>query len=161
MSKSHADLALWPLGNPVWIQGNRGQIERAVDNLVTNALEAMPNGGRLTVGLQWIDLPEKLVCFNGEAGPGSYAVLYVSDTGKGMEEETVPCIFEPFFSTKHPSQSVGLGLSEVFGIVEQSIGRIQVDSKPGRGTTIRIYFKGVRDRAGERGLRSGSSAIAA
>ena len=107
-------------------------------NLAVNARDAMPDGGVLTLRTAVID--------DGEAGepPGRIAHLLVADTGVGMSEQVKRQIFEPFFTTKGPDKGTGLGLATVFGIVEQSGGRIGVVSSPGLGTTFRISCPGAK-----------------
>ena len=119
---------------PVLVRADPAQLSQVVVNLAVNAEDAMPGGGCLTIETSELD-------FDGEdEREGPYAVLAVSDTGVGMDEDTRTQIFEPFFTTKSRGKGTGLGLSTVFGIVEQSGGDIAVDSELGRGTTIRVYL---------------------
>ena len=117
-----------------------GQIEQMIMNLVVNARDAMPRGGRITIQTDSTDLSETQARENPELQPGIYTVLQVSDTGKGMDETTMNRIFEPFFTTKDVGKGTGLGLATVFGIVKQSGGFIEVKSALGSGSTFRAYL---------------------
>lgn len=122
------------------VMADKGQIEQVLMNLVTNARDAMPAGGVLTLesGLEFID--EGFVKRNGFGLPGRYARLMVHDTGHGMDEETREKIFDPFFTTKDVGKGTGLGLSIIYGIVKQHNGFITVDSSLDRGTTFCVYL---------------------
>jgi CheY-like chemotaxis protein len=117
-----------------------GQIEQVLMNLATNARDAMPEGGELSISTEVQVLGEDFTEAHGYGRQGSCALITVSDTGIGMNESTRGKIFEPFFTTKEQGKGTGLGLSMVYGIVNQHEGNISVYSEPGRGTTFRILL---------------------
>jgi two-component system, cell cycle sensor histidine kinase and response regulator CckA len=120
------------------LRADPGQIEQMLVNLAVNARDAMPNGGTL-----WIRTNVSTEHETTRGGDRSWVVLTVTDTGNGMDEATRKRIFEPFFTTKGPGKGTGLGLATVYGIVQQSGGRIEVCSEPGRGATFTVYFPTV------------------
>jgi CheY-like chemotaxis protein len=117
-----------------------GQIEQVVINLAINARDAMPGDGTLEIGTSAADLDDRYVEQHPGARPGPHAVISVSDDGVGMSSQTREQMFEPFFTTKPVGKGTGLGLATVYGIVSQAGGHILTDSRPGRGTTIRVLI---------------------
>lgn len=116
------------------------QIEQVLMNLATNARDAMPRGGVFTITIEDIMLDQEFITYHGYGKLGRYALLTVSDSGMGMDEETRQRLFEPFFTTKEVGKGTGLGMAVVYGIVKQHDGYIQVYSEPGMGTTFKIYL---------------------
>jgi PAS domain S-box-containing protein len=121
------------------------QIHQIVLNLVVNARDAMPHGGRLTIGTANVELSEEQCRMQGQSKPGQYVVLSVSDNGNGMSKETMAHMFEPFFTTKEPGKGTGLGLATVYGIVQQNGGFVSVHSELCTGSTFSIYLPRARD----------------
>jgi PAS domain S-box-containing protein len=122
------------------VRADPSQLEQVVLNLVVNARDAMPDGGRLTVKVEHVELDESAAISLVEGHAGPYARLSISDTGTGIDEQTRAKLFEPFFTTKEQGKGTGLGLSIVYGIVKQTGGYITVISEPGRGATFVIYL---------------------
>ena len=117
-----------------------GQLASALLNLVLNARDAMPQGGKLVVEVRNSSLDESDVDVNGEARPGDYVMVAVTDTGSGMIAEVASRAFEPFFTTKEVGKGTGLGLSMVYGFAKQSGGLMQIHSEPGHGTAVKLFF---------------------
>ncbi|MBI5848120.1 MAG: response regulator [Nitrospirae bacterium] len=122
------------------VMADAGQIDQALMNLCTNARDAMPDGGVLTLATRRARLEENFFRDYGTARPGMYAVISVADTGLGMNKETLKKIFDPFFTTKEVGKGSGLGLSTVYGIVKQHGGYLDVVSEEGEGTAFNMYF---------------------
>lgn len=136
------------LGDELWlIETDPGQISQVVMNLAVNARDAMPQGGTLTIRTENIHLTKADGRISPELDAGKYVRLTVSDTGQGMDDQTISRIFEPFFTTKEAGKGTGLGLSTVYGIVAQSNGGISVHSEPGSGTRFEIYLPCVQEPA--------------
>ena len=126
------------------VEADSGQIQQVLTNLVVNALDAMPQGGRLRIQTSRIDVADLPPGTNVVTAQGRFVVLTVEDTGCGMDGETLSHAFEPFFSTKDSSKGTGLGLATVYGIVRQSGGYIAATSELHRGTTFRVYLPEVQ-----------------
>ena len=122
------------------VNADRGQVEQMIMNLVVNAVDAMPDGGKLKIATENIKFDEAYVRSHPAAKLGKYVMLSVSDTGSGIDLETQARVFEPFFTTKEEGKGTGLGLAMVYGAVEQAGGIIELDSEIGVGTTFRIYL---------------------
>jgi PAS domain S-box-containing protein len=127
-------------GKDLIVKADKGQIEQALMNLATNARDAMPHGGTLTIINEEAEIDERFIQMHQYGKAGEYAVITVADTGVGMDEKTRANIFEPFFTTKEVGRGTGLGLAMVYGTIKQHDGFINVYSEPGRGTTFRIYL---------------------
>ncbi|MBF0329713.1 MAG: PAS domain S-box protein [Nitrospirae bacterium] len=122
------------------VMADQGQIELVLMNLATNARDAMPNGGRLSLTTNAVEIDDEFVKTYNFGSVGKYAVITFSDTGSGMDKKTADRIFEPFFTTKQVGKGTGLGLAMVYGTIKQHNGFINLYSEPGEGTTFRIYL---------------------
>jgi two-component system cell cycle sensor histidine kinase/response regulator CckA len=125
---------------PIVVYAEPHQLEQVLMNLATNARDAMAKGGDLIISVEQIRVENDFVTMHGYGKPGCYALLTISDTGEGMDEETRQKIFDPFFTTKEVGKGTGLGLAVVYGIVKEHEGFINVYSEPGAGTSFKIYL---------------------
>ena len=132
------------------IRVDPGQLDQILVNLVVNARDAMPAGGTVTIETcnVVVDEPHAIELF--DVAAGAFVTVVVSDTGEGMDAETQRHAFEPFFTTKELGKGTGLGLATIYGIVRQAGGHIALESKPGKGTTFKVYFPCIEDGAAER-----------
>jgi CheY-like chemotaxis protein len=141
------EISLEPAPNLWPVIADPAQFEACIVNLATNARDAMPTGGKLTIitGNQHLDA--HYAEMNTSVTPGDYTMITVTDTGTGMTQEVIARVFEPFFTTKEPGRGTGLGLSMVFGFVNQSGGHVSIHSEPGFGSTIRLFLPRASDTA--------------
>jgi len=131
------------------VKADPSQVQHVLMNLVANARDAMPQGGKVVIETAEAELDEAYASRYVGLQPGSYVLLSVSDSGSGMSAETRAHLFEPFYTTKEPGKGTGLGLSTVYGIVKHSGGHVVVESSEGKGTTVRIYLPRVQGAAEE------------
>jgi two-component system, cell cycle sensor histidine kinase and response regulator CckA len=130
------------LGNT---KADLGQIEQVLTNLVVNARDAMPDGGVITIATAYIHIDEDYARQHPKVRQDDYIMLSISDTGSGMDAKTMAQVFDPFFTTKSPGMGTGLGLSMVYGAMQQSGGYVEVSSELGKGSTFRLYFPHVQE----------------
>ena len=141
----HIELRFLPAPDLWTTLSDPSQIHQIVLNLVVNARDAMPNGGRLTMETANVEFSEKQCRMQASSKPGQYVVMAVSDSGTGMNKETIAHVFEPFFTTKEPGKGTGLGLATVYGIAQQNGGFVSVHSELGRGSTFKVYLPRAPD----------------
>jgi CheY-like chemotaxis protein len=148
-----------------WVSADAGMIQQVVMNLCINARDAMPNGGRLSLATSEVEIGAPSEESHPDARPGHFVCLSVTDIGCGMDEAVLRKIFEPFFTTKEVGKGTGLGLAIVYGIVKQHQGWIEVESKPGHGSSFRVYlpatslFSAFGTPGDEEQVRGGSETI--
>jgi PAS domain S-box-containing protein len=136
----HIEFVIQSAAEPAWVMADHAQVQQVIVNLAANARDAMPNGGTLRIATANIEVDEELAAAYPGVAPGSHVLTTFTDTGAGMPEEVRQNIFEPFFTTKEQGKGIGLGLATVYGIVRQSGGWIEVESRVGEGTSFRIYL---------------------
>jgi PAS domain S-box-containing protein len=134
------ELSLTLTEKDITVMADTGQIEQVMMNLATNARDAMPDGGKLTLRTDLVRIDREFIKAYGFGKSGSYAMIIVQDTGQGMDGETRERLFEPFYTTKEPGKGTGLGLSMVYGIIKQHDGYIHLQSEPRKGTMFTIYL---------------------
>jgi two-component system cell cycle sensor histidine kinase/response regulator CckA len=137
-----------------------GQIEQVLLNLATNARDAMPHGGKLTISTELTTLDDIFIRTHGYGNSGEYALITVSDNGMGMKQEEMEKIFEPFYTTKETGKGTGLGLAMVYGIITQHDGYIDVHSELGKGTTFNVYIPAAESISEEINVKTVESSSA-
>ena len=135
------EFSIFPADQDLTVMADKHQIEQVLMNLVTNARDAMPDGGSLTIRTEYREVDNEFIKKHGYViSTGAYALISVEDTGRGMDVETKKRLFDPFYTTKEVGKGTGLGLSMVYGIIKQHNGHIDVQSELGKGTTFNIYL---------------------
>jgi PAS domain S-box-containing protein len=141
------ELVMVPADQALLVDADPAQFEQVLINLAINARDAMPTGGKLTMAVAATEIDEVAASSSPDAHAGAYAVVCVTDTGRGIEDEIKPRLFEPFFTTKDVGKGTGLGLASVYGTVRQSDGFVTVESEPGQGASFRVFLPLVVDEA--------------
>jgi PAS domain S-box-containing protein len=137
--REDVELHIEPGGEDLYVKVDRGQMDQVIMNLASNARDAMPQGGSITLRSRAVELDDEFIKAHGYGRPGRYCHISVTDTGTGMDEYTRNQVFEPFFTTKDVGKGTGLGLSVVYGIIRQHGGYINIQSELGKGTEVNIY----------------------
>jgi signal transduction histidine kinase/ActR/RegA family two-component response regulator len=151
--KEDIELRIQTAEEELVVDVDEAQIEHVWINLATNAIDAMPEGGTLTIQTQRIEYASDFIDNQAHISPGKYALISIADTGKGMDLKTQEKMFEPFFTTKGVGKGTGLGLSMVYGIIKRHGGYVSVSSHVGRGTTFRVYLPLCETEIGEKQLQ--------
>ncbi|MGH9669922.1 MAG: ATP-binding protein, partial [Terriglobales bacterium] len=154
------ELSILPAAELGLVKADPTQIQQVIMNLVLNARDSMPRGGKLSIETSNVELGKDYAFWHVSVVPGPYVMLAVTDTGQGMDAETQARIFEPFFTTKEKGKGPGLGLATVYGIVKQSGGYIWVYSEAGAGTTFKVYFPRVEGTAEKVRVSEAADALA-
>ncbi len=136
----HIEFKVGSVNENLIVMADKGYLEHVLINLATNARDAMPDGGTLTITTRSVELDKQPFMSSGDYHPGRYAMITFTDTGKGMDKQTKESIFDPFFTTKDVGKGTGLGLFMAYGIIQQLGGHIDVRSAPGKGTAFDIYL---------------------
>ena len=152
------DLVAIPEAAPGYVTADQGQLEQVIMNLIVNARDAMPRGGRLTIRTAAVNLDEGSAAQHSDLHPGPYALLMVTDTGHGMSPQIQARVFDPFFTTKGVGKGTGLGLSMAYGIISQHKGTIVVESQEGKGSTFTIYLPQTDSSEASSPLRTDTAA---
>jgi PAS domain S-box-containing protein len=133
-----------PVADSAWVMADEAQIHQVIVNLAANARDAMPGGGTLRIATSNVDVDEELAAASPGVAPGSFVLTTFTDSGTGMADDVLQNIFEPFFTTKAQGKGTGLGLATVYGIVRQSGGWIEVNSRVGSGSSFRIFLPRIQ-----------------
>jgi CheY-like chemotaxis protein len=153
------ELVLLPMPDVKQVRIDPGQLGQVLVNLVVNARDAMPAGGKVTIETSSVTVDQEYADQHGELTPGTYALLAVTDTGTGISEEALPHLFEPFFTTKNPGKGTGMGLATCYGIVKQGGGCIQIANLTPTGTTVQIFLPQIEEPTTQRPQETGSLSL--